>query len=596
MRAALIAVLSCAVCAALGKCTLKLSEINFVDFLMQMNASNVNFTFEEPSGASSCTMLPGEPIDVYVDDADRFIRGMARFVSMTANHSAEAQLYAMAAELASIGSGDYGRFCAAYRRYAAGSSVSTLGRAIDLGLTIMCDFMGPDAKSGPVGMVVYRGGNLTSRSTAVNALRNYFTNQKLREEAMARNSTQIISKTTNMILYYIDSGQELMSGAVEYALDWACPRWRSGATGGDFVTAGRVVLGNLTGFWERMGSMRAEFAAPAVRRAMEGRWRVRGNYMAYVDIVAQGARQLSFAARAHLARPARLRASEVVEYSEPVFFNGTVCYLNETARPERAVVTLFDYLALSRINYMWNPALSQFAPQSINETSRFSFHMPRDHVRLLVENVNRLRRSPYFYEVFGDSLFMKADLQECRNGWPYFRDRSFGCPPTIFGLVPYTFTEEEEASIRGGVNASVCAPWDGLMGPVQGWVQYLNALLSPYLSLPLILPTKLVASNRFLSEQFAWAFFTKDGRVPGEYSRSDLPPFAEHCLLLKTVHLWFLVFAVLIIARVLVETCVRFWSNYRRTQTATPIVDAIIMKMDRGERRKRELERAMLEQ
>ena len=569
-------------------CTIRISDIDYVSFLLKSNVSIVNYTMEVPLGDASCSMLGGESINLRIDDLEAYYEGTIEFLRMVGNSSELINFYEMLKSMGGTGSGDYKKFCAAYHTYKVQSETSSfkkmvLDRIYDFTLYLFCDFLVSEGTSvGGRMPPVYRGENLTSASTAVLALRNYFANEELRKEAMLkRNSSRFVGRLLNSTLFYLDTGQSYLAGRIDRLLEYVVGIDSFDGYASDSWTSVRTISANVTGLYKFVKARRGEVIRLAMEHAFPEPFQLVGNYRNYLDILTTRLRsfarvfQRSFNSS---ARPRGLNAERV--HWEGEYYNGSAFYLNETDQSEREILRIFDYIALSNLRGMWDPSTSDWKPTVKNSTSYFYFHKPRDHIRAIIEYSDRLRRSPYLYGVFGDSMFMEPDMKECLNGYPYYRDSYFGCPSTVFLTVPLSFSEYEEHRIRGGVDVTICDEWSGVLPPLQGWLQYLNAVLSPYLSIPFILPTTVISASESLSEQFSWAFFLRDGKVLSVYKSSDLPPFAEKCLIVKGFFLWMLVFVILFAVVLLVLTCIRFWSKYKSNQTASPIVKAMMRKQD----------------
>jgi len=259
------------------------------------------------------------------------------------------------------------------------------------------------------------------------------------------------------------------------------------------------------------------------------------------------------------------RYEEINNDVEFDYFNGT-CY-PQISEPGGGYESLkiFDLFAIHRIWENFNWRISSFTPEIKNSTSVFHWYLPRDWIAWGITYVDRWRRSPWLSWVLR-SVAKEQDIENCKPGWPLYRDPQFDCPITWFAALPFYFSLAEKEIIVSGGSFTVCNPWDGILQSLQGWIKYINAFVGPYTNFPLLVPFSgfLICNVGVVKNQFKWAYFDVDGDIPCYYQPEDIPPFAEACLFLKLLIFWLLVAAFVFILLLIIITIVQCYLSYNR--------------------------------
>jgi hypothetical protein len=278
---------------------------------------------------------------------------------------------------------------------------------------------------------------------------------------------------------------------------------------------------------------------------------------------------------------------EVNDFTKYHYYNETCYMLNDTNgyQQGKQVLKWYNLVSVYHIPELWDYRLSPFKPFDKNATSStFRVWASADYIQLFLVIVEWLRRSFYLQELFGIAG-LQEDFKNCKAGWPLIPDPDFGCPITKFALLPDRYTEVEDALATSGFNFSLCKEWEGditieelslgiftnitayifnsMVKSSQGWIQYINAMFSPYWGFPTLiifpLPAGILCMSPTLQEYFGWGYFKVNGTYPCSYSVYDLPPFVEECVLYaKPLPFVVLIIVVVLIWLILLLGCIRF--------------------------------------
>jgi hypothetical protein len=559
-------------------CVIRSSEINLVDFLL-INGDNPNILYTMDNNTvdnETCYFTKNESITIIIDRLDDYIFTIERLADLylqgnstnNTNSIHELQLVFFFIEaLKNKDLGKLGLLCHNISDFYYNSKNSSgffsyyKDKSYKYLFDTACSYIMSIQKENKITQVIYRGKNLTTLSPDLLAAR-YFFKRKFEQSQVNETTTVVLTFIQKAAIYFKNTQYYLSNGLdsltsylnvqpVHFSYHWAI----------GYTTIKGIVTNPIT-FWYYMKNN--QMAKNYTKRFWEKHNNTisRPNLGKYLNILKVWGKDFFRKSTEHFSTreiPDFLDSYRNSDYDDFEYFNNGTCYPQESPEEDDYhYILVFDYIVLHGIINLFDPNLSEWTPEQKNTTSIFSVYMPRDWIKFIIIYINNWRRSKLVNYLFEDWA-LEEDTENCKPGWPLYRDPQFGCPVTIFRFIPFWYSLAEAAIIKQGLNTEICDQWDSLIGTMQGWVQYLNAIVTPYTNFPILLPFfgYFICNYNILKAQFAWAFFKVDGKIKCYYYRDDLPPFCEKCLFLKGLIFFFLVFIYIYI------TVVFFYGIYK---------------------------------
>jgi hypothetical protein len=566
-------------------CVINSTNIDLFNFILNNNNNeNIKFTLDKNilKGDQKCFFTQNETMNIYIEDVGQYIDTLKKIVMInfnSTNNISETLNYELVilkllnvflkdnikeigkvcneiSELYFMDNGD-----GFFKYYSNRVFEFLLNKFCYLTTTSQNDYM-------PTDEIVYRG-NFTSNSQWLRIIRNYYKN-KNRPDYLEhkRNVTDRYIEKTNILINYFNFGRSYLEGWVDNFIDYLEiePIHFSHYYNFGYVAIKTIIL-NPTKFKNHLTENKTFF----LNRLYEKRKNYKSTFssLKYVlNIMKIKGRHLSIKTVDHFKNVNKAANLDFYDfwnnynsdYDDFIYFNGTTCLQTTVGESDYTYMKIFDYIVLHKIIDLFNPSLSGWTPTIKNSTSIFRVYMSRDIIKWIIEYVNRWRRSPYLSNILKE-YGLEQDLENCKPGWPLYRDPKFGCPITQFEVIPYYFSQEEAEIIEQG-NLNMCKDYAGILDATQAFIKYINAVISPYLSFPFLIPSYFVCTWNPLKNQLRWAYFEVDGDIKCYYNREDIPPFVEICLLLKSLILGFLVVIYVGVIYILIVTIIRCISAY----------------------------------
>lgn len=561
-----------------NSCTLKVSQIDlFRVIITNANDSNLHFVMENTTYENTtCEFYDGENITIIIDDIYKFFNSLEKIFKLS-NDSDSSISYLLFEFIKIIETKDLDvlRTLCINTTDLYYSSVENTGISFfknKIYHTLMnyaCKFTYWIQKKPQKEFVVYRGKNLTTNSHTVESIRMYFKRKFSKEDT--ENATKIVLKYINTAAMYVKDFQKYLIQKVdELNTYWEVkPKHFS-----HYFEIGTTVTKGLIShpimFYQHVNKNRTDYTKLYMNKKHD---KIQVEYHKYFNILKLKSKDLFKAFGEHIQTRKNIHWDRVIEQNqngqvEYQTFNGTCYPLMNGVTNGRPFIKIFDYLVLHKIFDLWNPWKSEYTPEIKGSDSVFRWWLPRDWVKFTINYVDRLRRSLYLniqgLNILGP-LGLEQDLENCKPGWPLYRDPAFNCSVTRFELVPFYYTEEEEQILMEGINTGICSEFSNPQKQIMAWIKYINAVISPFFSFPFIIPNWLICKNEFLSNQLSDFYILVDGKVKCYYESSDFPPFYEACLFIGSfIWFWILLAIYLIVIVILILSFVRCAFRYGR--------------------------------
>jgi hypothetical protein len=553
---------------------LLISDINMIDILISHKNSSgiINYAFPNTTiENSTCQMFDNENITIVIDDFNIYFATIEKLLEIANMKDSTNIVYNLLKAYRTKDIKIFKEVCFAMKDTYFSNLNSTgfnyyFQKIYEFSLNGMCNIVYNIQNNIDTKYVVYRGENVTSKSHGFLAIKHYFANE-INETLINKTNFEVV-RFMNKYITYATSFRTYLIDKVDQLVDYFDldpePFEHYVGIGTTIITG---IMTHPVKFYNHITTKSQYTKESYYNKYMKmHRSKIKVEYAKYFNILKRKTSELSMKIGKHIERNEKIQKttlSEIVNYNfdsydDYIYFNGSCTYLNESSEGTRTIVKIFNYISISNLVAMWNPATSTWKPTEKNATSIFRFYSPADWIAFIISYFNRWRRSFYFEFILGP-FALEEDTENCKPGWPLYRDPAFGCPITKFEVLPFYYTLEEDEIIKQNqISSVICEPWnDPFLGPLQGWIRYINAVFSPYISFPFLIPTALVCRSTPLQEQLSWAFWEVNGTIPCTYTVYDLPPFAEPCLFLKSLIFWALVFVFIFIVIVLIVSCIR---------------------------------------
>jgi len=598
----LLFILLCFFRFACSQCVLKFSEIHMMGVFQELKNRSLSFANVWPDyNDTTCYFTPNENITIFVDDNDLFFEYFHDMIFETlpdnktlGNETTKKEVDVFLNYLKLVKSGDpedLQFFCKQLMELEASSAgiYHYIDKMQNYILSSACNWIIKKQlkKQHRFKAVVHIGKNLTSSSPYLHGTIAYI--QNTREGRNNTEATEYVLQKVNVAAEYVKTFQQWGSDSLENLFDYTgigdtnhfSYYWSFG-----YETA-KAAWTDPKGFYNKFYDdpknyfERIREKHNRTRKSEKKRIDFKQIYNIFKTKTSHGFNKIDGHLRGvNFPNYFEERYKEINNEAEFEYFNGT-CY-PQISEPGGGYESLkfFDLFAIHRIWESFNWRISSFTPEIKNSTSVFHWYLPRDWIAWSITYVNRWKRSPWFSWILG-SVAMEQDVENCKPGWPLYRDPQFDCPITWFAAIPFYFSLVEKEIIISGNSFTVCKPWDGILQSLQGWIKYINALVGPYTNIPVLVPFSgfLICNVQVIKNQFRWAYFDVDGDIPCYYQPEHIPPFAEACLLLKSLMFWLLVTAFLFLLLLITITIVQCLISYNRRYALLNRVAAIEMKV-----------------